>query len=83
MLSDLSDEEFAALRSALIYAQELEAQARAVDPEANLGLASQPGEMSYAELADWFMTTPRDIQIWEAAALEKLRNHPMFQPTYL
>ena len=62
MLSDLSPEEFAALQSALLLAQQC-------------GDASPPGEISYRELAMWFRTTPQDIKNEELCAIEKLRNH--------
>jgi hypothetical protein len=65
MLSDLSDEEFRALATALEYAQ-------------RLGVAPPPGEISTRELAEWFATTPQDMRTWEAAILEKLRHHPVF-----
>jgi hypothetical protein len=60
MLSDLTPAEFAALRSALEEAQ-------------RAGKASPPGEISYAELAAAYRTSPQDIAIWERAALEKIR----------
>jgi len=62
MLSDLSTEDFAALACALELAQ-------------RHGEATQPGEISYAELAAWYLTTPQDIKNEELCALEKLRNH--------
>ena len=62
MLSDLSHEDFAALQIALELAQ-------------RTGAASPPGEISYAELAEWFLTTKEDIKNEELAALEKLRNY--------
>lgn len=62
MLSDLTTEEFTALQIALELYQ-------------RSGAAPQPGEMSYAELAAWFMTTPADIRNVELATLEKIRNH--------
>lgn len=61
MLADLSNEEFSALQTALELYQRMDA-------------ASQPGQMSYAELAEWYMTTPQDIKNEELCALEKLRN---------
>ena len=61
MLSDLSPEEFAALACALELAQ-------------RRGVAAPPGEISYQELADWYLTTPQDIKNEELCALEKLRN---------
>ena len=66
MLSDLTPEEFAAMSEALAIAQAS-------------GLAHPPGEISYAELAAWYKTTPQDIRIHERAAIEKLRNHPIFR----
>jgi hypothetical protein len=62
MLSDLTPEEFAAMQLALHMAQQS-------------GDASPPGEISYRELAVWFMTTPQDIKNEELCALEKLRHH--------
>lgn len=62
MLSDLSPQEFDALKTALELAQ-------------RNGEASQPGEISYAELAAAFQTTPQDIKLWELSALEKLRTY--------
>lgn len=61
MISELTREEFQALQVALELHQ-------------MLGLVPAPGEISYAELAEWFMTTPQDIKNEELAALEKLRN---------
>ena len=61
MLSDLSDEEFAALRLNLWLAQES-------------GEAKPRGEISYREIAQYFDTTPEDIRMTELTALEKLRN---------
>ena len=60
MLSDLTPEEFDALKIALELAQ-------------RLGEASPPGEISRAELAAWYLTTPQDLAIWEEAVLEKIR----------
>lgn len=62
MLADLSPEELTALATALELYQ-------------RLGEASPPGEISYAELAEWFCTTPADIRDTEKAAIEKLRNY--------
>lgn len=61
MLSDLTPEDFAALSIALELAQ-------------RTGAASRPGEISYAELAAWYLTTPQDIKNEELCAMEKLRN---------
>ena len=61
MLSDLTPEEFTALSVALELAQ-------------RTGKASPPGEISRAELAEWYMTTPYDIANEELAAIEKLRH---------
>ena len=61
MLSDLTPEEFTALKIALAIAQET-------------GDASRPGEISYRGLAEWFRTTPQDIKNEELSALEKLLN---------
>lgn len=62
MLSDLTDDEFRALATALELAQ-------------RTGSASQPGEISYRELAEWFLTTPQDLKNEELAILEKIRHH--------
>ncbi len=62
MLSDLTPEEFSYFALSLELAQ-------------LMGLAAQPGEISYAELSEWFGTTPQDIKNEELCALEKLRNH--------
>lgn len=62
MLSDLTPEEFAALQTQLELHQ-------------RMGAAASPGEISYAELAEWYLTTPQDIKNEEESALEKLRNH--------
>lgn len=61
MLSDLSPEDFAALQVALEFHQQT-------------GQATPPGEISYAELAVWYLTTPQDIRNEELCALEKIRN---------
>ena len=61
MLDDLSDAEFNALRQALRLAQQA-------------GEAAQPGEMSYAELARWFHTSPADVKLTEEVAIEKIRS---------
>jgi hypothetical protein len=66
MLDDLTAEEFAYMQAALAYAQALE-------------LAPPPGQISYAELAAWFDTTPGDIRIHEMASLEKARHHPVMR----
>lgn len=62
MLSDLTPEEFQALQVALELYQ-------------MVGAVAGPGEISYAELAEWYMTTPQDIKNEELSALEKIRNH--------
>ncbi len=61
MLSDLTKDEFDALQTALELYQ-------------RTGNAPQPGEMTYTELAAWFLTTPQDIKQTELVLLEKLRN---------
>ena len=83
MLSDLSPEEFDAFQAALAYAQALESRAMREDG-VRLKLATLPGQrMSYAEIAEWFDTTPQDIRLTEAAALEKLRNIPAAYELFL
>lgn len=61
MLSDLTPDEFDALQTALELYQ-------------RNGAAPSDGEISYAELAAWYCTTPQDIKQTELAALEKIRN---------
>lgn len=70
MIADLSTEEFEALRNALEYAQ-------------MLGVASPAGKISYAELAEWFFTSPHDVKLCVETALEKCRNHPAADDIYL
>lgn len=61
MLSDLTPEEFTALQVALEFHQ-------------MTGAASRPGEITYAELAEWYLTTPQDIRNEELCAIEKIRH---------
>lgn len=70
MLRDLTPEEFAYMRAALAYAQAL-------------GLAKPPGEISLAELAGWFDTTPQDILAHELTSIEKARHHPALRDRFI
>jgi hypothetical protein len=70
MLDDLTQEEFEYMKAALAYAQAL-------------GIAKPPGEISYAELAEWFDTHPKDIRIHQMAAIEQIRNHPILRDEFI
>ena len=70
MLDDLTQEEFEYMKAALHYAQAL-------------GIAPPPGKISFAELAEWFATHPKDIRIHQMAAIEQIRSHPVLRDEFI